>query len=93
MERPQLQIQQDFPLGALTRWGGGWCRNRMRALFGGNVCEQERGGSRWGWVGVVVAAAPPGSATAPTGQVQIKIMFLFKNIRFMVRYYLFGTCT
>ena len=34
---------QDFPL-----WGGGGRRPATQALFGENVCENERIGSSWG---------------------------------------------
>ena len=42
----QLRIQ-DFPLGALIRWGEGASPSDT-GIFGENLCQNERVGSRWG---------------------------------------------
>ena len=47
---------QDFPLGGGAEPLGGR-QLSMQALFGENVCENERNGSRWG--GGRAPAAPP----------------------------------
>ena len=57
---------QDFPSGGRRAVGG--CRPLMWALFGKNVCKNERIGSCWWWCwwggGGRTPASPPGSANA-----------------------------
>ena len=62
----------------ISRWGGGGRRPPMWALFGKNVCENERIGSRLGGGSTRRQQPPPGSANACHPAIITKLTYFTK---------------